>query len=73
VSDTLAEALPREIDRIREDVLPAYESLRGMPNVIVEPQIAMMKHGVSEAIKACANGDTVAMLRWHEELKGWSA
>lgn len=69
----LAEALPREIERVREDVIPAYESLLGIPNVIVAPQIAMMKHGISEAIKACAAGDTVAMLRWHQELKDWTA
>lgn len=69
----LAEALPAEIQRIREDVLPAYEELRAMPNVIVEPQIAMMNHAINEATKACAAGDVVAMLRWHEELKGWVA
>ena len=67
---TLAEALPAQIKRVREDILPAYESLRGLPNVMVEPVIAMMNHALNEATKACAAGDVVAMLRWHEELKG---
>jgi hypothetical protein len=70
---SLAEALPREINRVREEVLPAFEELRSMPNVVVEPQIAMMKHAMNEATKACASGDVVAMIRWHEELKGWVA
>jgi hypothetical protein len=69
--DTLADALPREITRVRDEVLPAYEELRSLPNVVVEPQIAMMKHAMNEAAKACASGDVVAMIRWHEELKGW--
>jgi hypothetical protein len=73
MATNLAEALPREIERVREDVIPAFEELRSLPNVIVEPQIAMMKHGISEAIKAAAAGDVVAMMRWHEELKGWVA
>jgi hypothetical protein len=70
---SLAEALPNEIARVRDEVLPAYEALLSMPNVLVGPQIAMMKHAMNEATKACAEGDVVAMMRWHEELKGWSA
>jgi hypothetical protein len=41
-----------------------------MPNCIVEPQIAMMKHAINEATRAAASGDVVAMIQWHEELKG---
>jgi len=69
---SLAEELPRQIARVSEEVIPAFEALRSMPNVLVEPQIAMMKLAISEAVKACAQGDTLAMIQWHEELKGWS-
>jgi hypothetical protein len=69
---TLADALPAQIQRVREDIIPAYESLRGLPNVMVEPTIAIMNHAINEATKAAATGDVVAMLRWHEELKGFS-
>ena len=70
---SLTEALPAEISRVREVVIPIFEELRSMPNTIVEPQIIIMKHAVSEAIKACASGDIVAMLQWYEELKGIDA
>ena len=68
---TLAEALPEQIRRVREDVLPSYEALRGIPNVMVGPAIAMMNHAINEATKAAASGDVILMLQWHEELKGF--
>lgn len=43
----------------------------GYPNVIVEPQIAMMSASISKAIRASAEGDVVEMLRAYEELKDW--
>lgn len=69
-SETLADALPKEIERVRY-VRDLYKGLEHMPNVIVKPQIAMMDHAINEAVKSCAAGDTVAMLRWYEELQGW--
>lgn len=67
---SLAEHLPKEITRVRE-IQDQYKALRGMPNVIVEPQIQMMEAAIQAAVKACAEGDTVAMLRASEELKGY--
>lgn len=65
---TLADALPHEINRVRE-LQDQMKSLRGMPNVIVEPQIAMMEAELQEAIRACTEGDTVAMVRIYSTLK----
>lgn len=72
MSDTLslAEALPREIERVIE-VRAMYEELRSLPNVIVGPQIAMMSAAITRAIQASAAGDVVEMLRAYEDLKGW--
>ena len=67
---TLADVLPREIERVIE-VRKHYEELRSYPNVLVEPQIAMMTAAISEALRACASGDVIAMLRSYENLKGW--
>ena len=67
---SLAEALPKEIARVR-GVQDLYKEMRSMPNVIVEPQIAMMETAIRHATEACASGDVVAMVRWFEELKGW--
>lgn len=66
---TLGEALPREMARVRDEVLPQYIALRGMPNVIVEPQIAMMRAYLDAAAKALAEEDVVAMLRVYQSLK----
>ena len=70
--DSLATELPREINRVRE-VQDSFKELRGMRNVIVEPQIAMMEADLQAAIAASASGDVIAMLRAYEALKGWSA
>jgi hypothetical protein len=66
---TLAEALPAEMSRVRDEILPAYLQLRNLPNVIVEPQIAMMRAELDAAAKAMAEGDVVAMLRCYQSLK----
>jgi hypothetical protein len=67
MSDTLGDALPREMARVRDEVMPAY--------VAVGPvgafALAMMRHDLDLAAKALAEGDVVAMLRAHEELKGY--
>lgn len=68
-TDTLGDALPREMARVRDEVLPLYLQLRGMPNVIVEPQIMMMRKDLDDAAKALAEGDVVAMLRVYQSLK----
>ena len=67
--DTLGEALPREMARVRDEVLPRYIALRGMRNVIVEPQIMMMRADLDAAAKALAEGDVVEMLRAYQSLK----
>lgn len=70
VVGTLGDELPREINRVR-GVQDTYKLLRGMPNVIVEPQIAMMEASIQAGIKAAATGDVVEMLRCYEDLKGY--
>lgn len=66
----LAKALPDQIARVRR-VQDEYKSLRSMPNVIVEPQIAMMEAAIAEGVQSLATGDVVRMLRAFEELKGF--
>ena len=47
---TLADGLPEEITRVR-GIQDRFKSLRGMPNVIVEPQIMMMEAKIQAAIQ----------------------
>lgn len=67
----LAEELPREINRVRA-VQDQFKELRGMRNVMVEPQIAMMEQDISAAIQASSAGDVIGMLRAYEKLKEWA-
>ncbi len=67
---SLADALPAEINRVRE-LQDQYKSLRAMPNVMVEPQIAMMESAIRDGIAAAASGDVVPMMLAFEALKGW--
>lgn len=66
---SLAESLPEQQRRVREEILPRYESLRGMPQVNVEFAIMTIKASLADAERAAASGDVVAMIRAHEELK----
>jgi hypothetical protein len=68
MTESLAEALPREINRVRS-LQDRFKELRGTPNVIVEPQIEIMEIEIKQAIKACAEGDVVAMIASYQTLK----
>jgi hypothetical protein len=69
---TLADALPEEITRVRK-IQDEFKSLRGRPGIIVEPQIMMMEHDIVNATRACASGDVLLMLQWHEKLKEYES
>ena len=71
MSETLGDALPKEIARVRDEVMPAYLALRDMPNVMVEPALTMMRAAMDAASKAMIEGDVVAMLRAYKDLKGF--
>ena len=62
---TLGDALPAAIHRIREEVLPAYQSigLAGQPAIqlVINPALR-------EAVDALASGDVVRMARAHQAL-----
>ena len=68
--DTLGYALPREMARVRDEVLPAYLELQGTPGVIVEFAIHGIRQALDDAAKAMVAGDVVAMLRAYETLQG---
>ena len=63
---TLGYALPREMSRVRE-LIPMYESIGPAGGFAV----LMMKRALDVAQKALAEGDVVAMIRAHEDLKGF--
>lgn len=66
-NDTLGEALPREMARVRDKVMPQYQSIgtSGMPALF------MMRASLDQAAKAMAEGDVAAMIAAYQDLKGY--
>ena len=64
---TLGEELPKEMARVRDEVMPAYQDpeLNGAGAFA----LAMMRRDLDAAAKAMAEGDVVAMLRAYQSLK----
>lgn len=67
-ASTLGDALPREIQRVREEVMPVYAEI-GPSGAFA---ILMMKQDLLKASAAIADGDVVAQIRAYEALKGYS-
>lgn len=67
-TETLGEALPREMARVRDEVMPAYREI-GMAGA---PALVMMRNRSRPRREGDGQGDVVAMLRTYEELKGYS-
>ena len=65
MTDTLGDALPREIARVRDEVIPAYESI-GAAGAF---GLANVKRSLDRATAAQTSGDVVEMLRAYQELK----
>ena len=66
---TLGDALPREMARVRDEVMPQYLALDGLPGVNVGPALLMMRMELDAAAKALAEGDVIAMLHSYKSLK----
>lgn len=67
--DTLGAALPREIERVRNEVMPTYSEI-GLAGA---PALLLMRAELDRAEKATAAGDVVGMLQAYEALKGYAA
>ena len=65
--ETLADALPKEQQRVRE-LLPMYDAV---PNGRFAAM--MMRNSLARAEQAAASGDVVAMIASYEDLKGYDA
>lgn len=65
---SLGEALPEEMARVRDHVLPAYIAI-GPAGTFAA---TMMRADLDRAARAMAEGDVLAMMQAHESLKGYS-
>lgn len=65
--DTLGDALPREMARVRDELLPVYDSIK--PAGVIAA--TMMRADLDRAAKAMAEGDLAGMIRAYEALKDY--
>jgi hypothetical protein len=66
--DTLGDALPREMARVRDEVMPVYLEV-GASGL---PALTLMRAELDRAAVALAEGDVIGMLRAFAELKEWT-
>ncbi len=64
--ETLGEALPREMSRVRDEVLPQYLAIK--TGIFAA---TLMRQSLDRAAKALAEGDVAAMIAAYEDLKGY--
>ena len=64
----LGTALPAEMARVRDEILPMYIEI-GAPGAMAA---SLMRADLDAAAKALAEQDVVEMLKLHEKLKGWT-
>ncbi len=67
MTESLGTALPKEMTRVRDTVIPPYIEI-GPVGAIA---LAMMRQSLDAAQTALAEGDVIAMLRAYEDLKGY--
>ena len=66
--NTLADALPDLMAKVRDVVIPAYEEVAKVAPM-TKLTIAAIKAELDQAARALASGDVVAMLKAHAALK----
>jgi len=64
---TLGDALPKEIDRVRNEVMPAYKEI-GPPGNFA---LMLMEQSLDAATKAMTEGDVIKMIHAYNDLKGY--
>ncbi len=64
---TLGDELPKEIARVRDEVLPEYVAL-GQSGAFTA---TLMRKDLNEASRAMIESDLPAMIRIYESLKEW--
>ena len=71
MAENLVDGLAGQIERVA-GIREQFKSLRGMPNVIVEPQIALMTAELDAAKKAMGENDIPAMMQAYKSLEEYS-
>ena len=68
-TETLGDALPKEMARVRDKMIPIYEEV-GPAGAFA---LMLMRKALDDAAKAMIEGDVVKMIAAYEDLKGFNA
>lgn len=68
MAGTLAHACLAQMTRVRDQVMPSYLEI-GPPGLFA---LTLMRQALDATALALAEGDAIALLRLHEELKGFT-
>jgi len=68
-SSTLGEELPKEMTRVRDELMPQYQSIGPAGGFA----LALMRTALDGATKALAAGDLPSMIRYYNELKDFKS
>ena len=66
-NDTLGDALPRKMARVRDVVMPEYIEIGASGRFA----LALMRKSLDDAARAMAEGDLPGMIMAYEDLKGY--
>ena len=66
-TETVGDALPRAMARVRDEIMPAYAAI-GPAGVWA---LGSMRFDLDAAARAMAAGDVAGMVRALHELRGW--
>lgn len=69
MSETIGTALPAEMTRVRDVLIPMYQSIGPAGSFA----LMMMRRSLDEAARVMAEGDTVGMIRALEDLRGYKS
>ncbi len=67
MTETLGEALPKEMARVRDVVMPCYQEIGDVGAFA----LAFMRRDLDRAAKALAEGDVAAMIEVYQALKDY--
>ena len=69
MSESLGEALPKEMARVRDVLMPQYQSIGPGGSFA----LTLMRMDLDRAAKAMAEGDVVGMVRVYADLKEYKS
>lgn len=69
MTETIGTALPAEMTRVRDELIPMYQSIGPAGSFAV----MMMRQSLDNAARVMAEGDVVGMIKALEDLRGYKS